>query len=270
MHHAGRLRVVLRAGVVAAAAMSLAACDVVVNSLEGGRAKAEQTWTRSYTLTGADTRIDVVNVSGEIDVEAIDGGAIDVKAVISARGATDEAARDALKQVEIREEAGPSQVRLETRYPKPLGRQGVSVHYTLRVPKTVRVSLQTVNGSVTVAGIHAGVRAETTNGNVKGRALGSMIAASTTNGSITVAMAGLSGDVSLETTNGSIDLKLPEQAKATLSAACVNGTISVSDLPFEKVGEGSRRKLDGRINGGGAALKLETTNGSIRVGRAAS
>jgi DUF4097 and DUF4098 domain-containing protein YvlB len=72
--------------------------------------------------------------------------------------------------------------------------------------------------------------------------------------------------VSLETTNGSIDLKLPGDAKGTLSARCVNGGIKVTDLPFEKSGEGSRRKLDGTINGGGAALRLETVNGSIRVG----
>jgi hypothetical protein len=270
MPHAGRIRVVLHVVILAIAAASLAACDVVVNSLEGGHAKAEQTWTRSYTLTGADARIEVVNVSGEIDVEATDGGAIDVKAVISVRGASEEAAREALKQVELREEAGPSQVRIETRYPKPLGRQGVSVRYTLRVPKAVSVSVETVNGGVTITGIQAGVRAETTNGNVKGRGLGSAITASTTNGTIDVGMNGLAGDVSLETTNGSIELRLPELAKATVSARCVNGGISVSDLPFERVGEGSRRKLDGRINGGGAALKLETVNGSIRVGRVAS
>jgi hypothetical protein len=52
-----------------------------------------------------------------------------------------------------------------------------------------------------------------------------------------------------------------------VSAHCVNGGIVVSDLPFEKTGEGSRRKLDGAINGGGPALRLETVNGRIRVGR---
>jgi DUF4097 and DUF4098 domain-containing protein YvlB len=84
-----------------------------------------------------------------------------------------------------------------------------------------------------------------------------------------VRLASLGGDgVTLETTNGGIDVKLPADAKATLSARCVNGGIKVADLPFEKSGEGSRRKLDGAINGGGPALRLETVNGSIRVGGA--
>ena len=82
-------------------------------------------------------------------------------------------------------------------------------------------------------------------------------------------MAGLAGDgVKAETTNGSIELKLLEAAKATVSARCVNGGISVNDLAFEKVGEGTRASWTARINGGGAPVNLETVNGSIRVGRA--
>jgi DUF4097 and DUF4098 domain-containing protein YvlB len=93
--------------------------------------------------------------------------------------------------------------------------------------------------------------------------------ADTTNGSIKLILAGLEGDgIRAETTNGSIDVKLPEALKATVSARCMNGSISVNNLPFEKTGEGTRKKLDGRINGGGPPVTLETVNGSIRVGRA--
>ena len=134
-------------------------------------------------------------------------------------------------------------------------------------PKSARLALETVNGRVQVDGAFAGVKAETTNGGVYGEGLGSSVVASTTNGEIKLQMASLGGDgVSLETTNGSIDVKLPGNAKGTLSARCVNGGIKVTDLPFEKSGEASRRKLDGTINGGGPALRLETVNGSIRVG----
>ena len=115
----------------------------------------------------------------------------------------------------------------------------------------------------------AGLKAETTNGAVHGEGLGNTVVATTTNGEIKIRMASMGGEgVALETTNGGIDLKLPAGAKATLAARCVNGGIKVADIPFEKSGEGSRRKLDGAINGGGAAVKLETVNGSIRVGGA--
>jgi DUF4097 and DUF4098 domain-containing protein YvlB len=72
--------------------------------------------------------------------------------------------------------------------------------------------------------------------------------------------------VSLETTNGSVVLNVPAEAKGTISARCVNGGIKVSDLNVEKT-ESSRRRLEGTLNGGGPAIKLETVNGGIRLGR---
>ena len=45
----------------------------------------------------------------------------------------------------------------------------------------------------------------------------------------------------------------------------MNGGVTVSDLPFEKDADNNRRKVDGKINGGGAPLRLETVNGGVRV-----
>lgn len=268
MPHDRSIRSALHALVLCAATLSLAACDVVVNTMEGGQARAEQDWTRSYTLTGGDARLEILNTNGPITVEATDGASVEVKAVISGRGGTEEAARAAIAKVEIREDAGTSSVRLEAKYPKGLGRQRLSVNFTVKVPASVKVDVSTVNGTIHLTGVRSAVRAETTNGNIEGSGLGSAVVADTTNGSIKLSLAGLEGDgIRAETTNGSIELKLPEALKATVSARCVNGGISVKDLAFEKTGEGTRRKLDGRINGGGPPLNLETVNGSIRIGR---
>jgi hypothetical protein len=269
MPHARVFRPVIRLALLSAAILSLTACDVVINSMEGGRNKVSDVWTRTYTLNGPDARFEVANVNGRIDVEAADGPSVEVKAVISIRGSSDDDAKSALKQVEIKEEKGQNSLRLEAKYPREFGRRGVSVEYTIRVPKSVRVGAETVNGTISITGVQAAVKAETTNGNVEGKGLAGNVSASTTNGSVRIQMTAIGADgVTLETTNGSIDLKLPGQTKATVSARCVNGGIDVSDLPFEKVGESSRRKLDGTINGGGAAIKLETVTGGIRVGRA--
>jgi len=268
MHQIQRIGFAVRAAVIVAAAAGLSACDVMVNTMHGGaREQAERTWTRSYALDAGGAAVGIINVNGTIKVEAVEGSTLDVTAVITARGATTEDAKKALDKVEMAEEATPASVRVQAKYPRELGRQGIEVAYTIRAPRTARLALETVNGRVQVNGAFAGVKAETTNGGVYGEGLGSSVVASATNGEIKLKMASLGGDgVSLETTNGSIDLKLPADAKGTLSARCVNGGIKVTDLPFEKSGEGSRRKLDGTINGGGAALRLETVNGSIRVG----
>ena len=268
MRHIQLTRSAARAAFVLSAAAGLAGCDVVVNSMHGGgRERAEREWTRTYTLDAAGADVEIVNVNGPIAVEASDGNTLDVRAVITARGATPEDARKVLDRVEMAEEAGPSSVRLQAKYPRELGRNGIEVFYTIRAPRTAKLSLETVNGRVNVDGAFAAVKAESTNGGVYGEGLGNSVAAATTNGEIKVKMASVGGEgVSLETTNGSIDLKLPVDAKATLAARCVNGGIKVSDLPFERSGDGSRRKLDGAINGGGAPVRLETVNGGIRVG----
>jgi hypothetical protein len=270
MRHNKRIRCMVCAAAVLAAAVGLSACDVMVNTMHGGRAQADRTWTRSYTLAGSDAEVEIVNVSGTIEVEAVDGNSLEVKAVLTARGATEDDAKRTLTKVEMSEQADASRVRLQAKYPRELGRSGIEVNYTIRAPRSARVSIENVNGDLRLTGVLAGLKAETTNGTVRGEGLGNTVVAASTNGGIKIQMASIGGDgVVLETTNGTIDLKLPADAKATLSARCVNGGIRLADeIPFEKSGEGSRRKLDGAINGGGVAVRLETVNGSIRVGGA--
>ncbi|MDO8835821.1 MAG: DUF4097 family beta strand repeat-containing protein [Vicinamibacterales bacterium] len=257
---------ITRLALVAVAAVGLTACDVVVNTMDGGKARAVDQWARTYTMSES-ALIEVANTNGRIFVEGTDGTTVDVKAEITARAGTDEAARDLLTQIEIREEQGNGRVRLETRYPKGLGRSSVEVKYTLRVPRGAKVDVETVNGAIELVQLTGQVRAETTNGGVRGRDLGGAVTATSTNGGLDIAMNGLGADgVDLETTNGGIELRLPEQTKGTVSVRCVNGGISVTDLPIEKT-ETSRRRLEGTLNGGGPAIRIETVNGGIRIRR---
>jgi DUF4097 and DUF4098 domain-containing protein YvlB len=266
MPHARLVGFLSRAALACAAVFSLTACDVVVNTMEGGRSTATDLWAKTYTLQDG-AQIAVVNTNGHIDVEGVDGTTLDVKAEITARAGTDEAARELLKQVEIREEAGTARIRLETRYPKGLGRSSVSVKYTLRVPRSAKVEVETVNGGIRVADVSGAVRAETTNGGVKASGVKGALTATSTNGGIDVQVLAVTSEgVSLETTNGAINLRLPGEAKGTISARCVNGGISVSDLDVAKT-ESSRRRLEGTLNGGGPAIRLETVNGGIKVHR---
>jgi len=266
MPYARIIQTSLRAALGLSVAVSLAACDVVVNTMEGGKATAAEQWSRTFTL-GDTGQVEVINVNGRIEVEGVDGTTMDVKADITVRAGTDEAARDLLKQVEIREENTNGRVRLETRYPKGLGRSNVEIKYVLRVPRSAGVALETTNGVIVVNQIAGRVRAETTNGGVEGRNLSGAVSASTTNGAVDMALTKLSPDgVTLETTNGSVALTIPADARGTISARCVNGSIKVSDLNVEKT-ESSRRRLEGTLNGGGPAIRLETVNGGIHIGR---
>jgi hypothetical protein len=62
-----------------------------------------------------------------------------------------------------------------------------------------------------------------------------------------------------------VDLSVPAAAKADLSAECRNGAVTVEGLTIEPSGEQSRRSVNGRLNGGGPPIDIETTNGAIRI-----
>jgi DUF4097 and DUF4098 domain-containing protein YvlB len=139
------------------------------------------------------------------------------------------------------------------------------VRYHVRAPKSAAVEASNTNGSVAVTGFSGRVSAQTTNGSVTTKDLAGAVDAHTTNGSVNVDLASVgTGKIALRTTNGSVTLRLPDDAKADVSASWTNGGISVSDVKME-VSERSRRRFEGRMNGGGAAIELHTTNGGIRI-----
>ncbi len=70
--------------------------------------------------------------------------------------------------------------------------------------------------------------------------------------------------ISLSTTNGGVTLNVPETAKADVVATWTNGGMSVNGLNLD-VSERSRRRFEGKLNGGGTPIELHTTNGGIRL-----
>jgi DUF4097 and DUF4098 domain-containing protein YvlB len=270
MSHSRGMGRFLLAAALFAGAVAVSGCDVLVQSMDGGGfgggIKATDTWTRTYPVAATGVEVVVVNVNGRIVVDASDGANVEVKAELTARAGTEDAAKELLKQVEIRDDASTTRVRVETRNRRTFGHQSVNVVYTVRVPKAAKVNLEVANGTIVVSGVEGGTRAEASNGSIEGHLLSGAIKASTTNGSIKVDLKAVADEgTELETTNGSIDIRLSDSAKANVVARCVNGGISVDGLSFEKSGESTRRKLDGRLNGGGPTLRAETVNGAIRI-----
>jgi bifunctional DNA-binding transcriptional regulator/antitoxin component of YhaV-PrlF toxin-antitoxin module len=242
---------------------SATACDIVTAELKQS-AKAE--WRKTYDLQPGG-RVEVDNVNGKISVEPATGSAVEIVAEKTARGATEETAKQALDRIEIHEESSPSAVKIETRLPRGNWMEGSSgqVRYTVRVPAGIEVALVTVNGGVEATGIDARMKLEATNGGVVARNVSGQIDASTTNGGVDVDVAQLSDEgVRLECTNGGIRLRLPSDARATISASVTNGGIDAGGLRIETT-ESTRRKLEGRLNGGGARVRIEGTNGGIRI-----
>jgi Toastrack DUF4097 len=258
----GQQRSVRLAGIAFLSA-TLGACDL---AFSGFREQATDVWTKTYPLS-ENGRVEVANTNGFIKVEAGERSDVEVHAERIARGATVESANQLLKSVEIVEEASPDRVRLESRRRggAGFGRGGWEVQYTLRVPARAQVELRTTNGDVTAVGLAQATRLATTNGAINGRRLEGEVRASTTNGGVDIELASVTQPVRVSTTNGGVSIQLPSNAKANVHVECTNGGINVSDLNLEVEGELTRRRVSGRMNGGGPRVEVSTTNGGITI-----
>lgn len=254
---------------------AVAGCDIAVDGHGGfdfgmAAGKAADSWSRSYPVTSG-ARLEIININGRITAEASDGSAIELVAARSAKAVSDEAAKELLDKLEMREEASDSRVRIEVRAPRTNGAGGHEITWTIKVPRGVSVDLRTVNGGVRMARLDSDVRARSTNGGIVGEALAaSSVDAAVTNGGVQIELAKAvsAGTFDLEAVNGGVSISLPPDSKVDVEGRTVNGGISSSGLELEMVGEQSKRRLTGRLNGGGARVSLETVNGGLKVGRA--
>ena len=265
--------------IVLSAGLSVAACDIQAGenghfSVDIASGKATDTWSRTYTVA-AGGRFELINVNGRITAESTDGKDVVVEGKRTAKGRTDEAAKELLAKLEIREEVGGSTVRVESRPPRTSGFGGHEIEWTVKVPKGLTVDLRTINGGVRLDGLSGEIHAKTTNGGVKGQnIIPETIEASSVNGGIEFELGApldSTDSVEISTVNGGASLQMPSESKATITARAVNGGVRVNDLDIKQDEDAHeferKRRLNGTLNGGGAKVNISTTNGGIRISR---
>jgi Toastrack DUF4097 len=173
-----------------------------------------------------------------------------------------------LKQVRVEIDGQGDRVDVRTRLPRGgwlFGGAG-RVEYRVSVPADARVRVQTVNGSLEIAGVAGAVRASTTNGSIEVADAGGPVEASSVNGAIRTSYRALDaeGRHLISTTNGSINVSLPAGAGGRLDARNVNGSIE-NDLPLQSTSRSGRHHLEGSLGMGSGSLQLRTVNGSIHL-----
>jgi hypothetical protein len=238
-------------------------CEAAVGGLV---ARASDQWTHTYALTEKG-QIQISSGNGDIEIEGVNGSMVEVQAERVVRAATETAARDLLPRISIKEEITPDRIVVETeRLPGVIIGVDFKVNYHVRVPRSALVRARTTNGMVSVEGINGRVFANTTNGGVNGRELGGGVDARATNGRVAIELREVGDDpIDVRTTNGSAQVTLPANAKANLSVSTVNGAIDVSSVGLEPMGEQSKRRQRGRINGGGTPIEVTTVNGGVMI-----
>jgi hypothetical protein len=228
-------------------------------------ASATDEWTHTYPLA-AGGEVSIENTNGRVEVEAADGSTVEVRAERIAKAATESSAKELLPRIKIEEDIKPDRVAISTsKMNGVMIGASFEVRYRVRAPKAASVKVTNTNGSITVSSMTGGIEAHGTNGGVTGKALAGGVIASVVNGQVNVDLAAVgSQKVSLHTTNGAVSLALPDEAKADVDAMVTNGWITVSGVKIEVI-EQSRRRIQGRMNGGGTPIELRTVNGSVRI-----
>lgn len=254
-------------------------CDIQAENgkfdIDFASGKATDTWSRTYTVEPGG-RFELININGRITAESSDGKDVVVEGKRTAKGRSDDVAKENLAKIEIREEVGESTVRVESRAPRMSGFGGHEIEWTVKVPKGIVIDLRTTNGGVRLDGLSGEIHAKTTNGGVKGsKLIIDSLEASVVNGGVEIELSApldATDSVELTTVNGGVQFTLPSESKATITARAVNGGVRASDdLKIDQEEPAnereSRRRLSGTMNGGGAKVNLSTTNGGVRLAR---
>lgn len=141
-----------------------------------------------------------------------------------------------------------------------------SVSFRLMVPNRSNLDLHTSNGGVAIRDVNGEIRARTSNGGLSFHNVDGDVRGRTTNGGITLSLQGSSWKgqgLDLRTTNGGVDLTLPAGYSADLETSTVNGRVK-SDIPLSMI-EKRRGKVRATLGDGGATIRVETTNGGVRI-----
>jgi hypothetical protein len=242
--------------------------------------------------------LSISNISGRIDIRAGDSSTISMRA-------TKHGSREAVANTRIEFRHDGNRVRVETKGERSgllnLSRNVSAVDYQLVVPRDCEVRAQAVSAGVRVEGLSAAVSAQTVSGDVElagiagdcqvttvsgaatGRRLTGALTLRTTSGDTDIRDSALrhfnlnsvSGDFAIEsplsvgqhylakTVSGDLRLLVPADVRATVQMKSVSGEVA-SDLQAEVIKAG-RRHWQGRINGGGATVEMNSVSGDLRI-----
>jgi hypothetical protein len=248
--------------------------------------RTQHSWSGSWqseegteTVSQPVQRLEVTNISGEVQVEGWAQDTVEVHYVKQARGS--EALRDF--RIEIRTDGDTLHVRPV--YVQPAGLRFGPVSFDIKVPATLKeIKVKSVSGRIVVANLPADIsqeletvsgaiqsersadlQAKTTSGAIDFSFAGGDLRVKTVSGRIDGKIRGLErgGSVELETVSGSVDVAAFRGLDAQLRLQSVSGSISCG-FPVQ-ISEQKRNRLEGRIGAGSVPFSAKTVSGSITL-----
>ncbi len=206
--------------------------------------------------------------NGGIHVIGSDRSDIVVRACVQAWGTNDETARASASAIKI---STSGIVKADSP-----GDENWGVSYEVLVPRSTDLDLRAQNGGIHIGSVEGRIAFETLNGGVHLKDVAGDVKGRTTNGGVNVSLTGNSwkgSGLDIVTTNGGVHLSIPESYAANIETGTTNGgyhsNISALSITTENVKGPDRRhrptRLNTALNGGGAPIRLITTNGGVHI-----
>ena len=127
------------------------------------------------------------------------------------------------------------------------------------------VVADTSGGSISMDDVSGDIVADTSGGGISIEEAGGSVRADTSGGPVTVAFSpGNSSGGSLSSSGGRVTARIDPSVGLDIDASTSGGSVR-SDIPVTIRGSVSKSSLRGKLNGGGAVLKLRSSGGGIRI-----
>lgn len=141
--------------------------------------------------------------------------------------------------------------------------------FRLEVPRAAWLRLPADNGGLRLDDLAGDVELHTVNGGLHLERVGGHVHGETVNGGVHLALSGTEWQgegLDLRTTNGGLHVAIPEGYNARLETGTVNGGVE-SDLPLTTRGRHTGGRIETDLGHGGRLVRVETTNGGLRLQR---
>ncbi|REJ76010.1 MAG: hypothetical protein DWQ47_10325 [Acidobacteria bacterium] len=152
-----------------------------------------------------------------------------------------------------------------------------SVSFEILVPYQTSLKLRAHNGGISIKSVQGDMDFSTLNGGLSLTDVAGDVKGRTTNGGVKVSLVGTTWSgtgLDVQTTNGGVKLALPTNYAANIETGTVNGGFK-SDFPELQVQKDPNQKyyqrnknVSASLNGGGALIRVKTTNGGVKIGAA--
>ncbi len=221
---------------------------------------------RETTISAGDLTVDGKR-NGGISVKGENRSDILVRACVQTWGTTEDEAKSLAKNIRIETVGTVHAVGTteETNW---------SVSYQILVPRNTDLKLTTLNGGISIENVEGRLEFDAKNGGIHLSNLAGDVKGRTTNGGLHIELAGNTwkgNGLDVETTNGGVHLTMAENYAARFETRTVNGGFKsdIAGLTVEKEENGYRRQgvnINRDLNGGGALVRVVTTNGGVKIG----